>query len=340
MTHRRMTVALTLAVLLALAGSLAADVRSEQKTHVELGGALGKIVNIFGGKTAREGATSTVALKGTRKMTANDTTGQIVDLGEEKVYDLDIRKKTYTVTTFADLRRQMEEAQRKAEENARKEQLSQKPEAARDPNQKDVEVDFDVKNTGQAKTVNGFSTHETVVTVTVREKGKTIEQSGGMVMTSDLWLASRIAAMKEIADFDMQYAQKLYGPMVAGASAQDMAAAMAMYPMMKTALAKMSAEGDKIDGTPILTTVTMDAVKSADEMSEERKQGDAAPSPSAPPGGLGGRLLGGLAKKVAKKDDQPSSRATVMTATTEVLKVTTDVAAAEVAIPAGFKENK
>ena len=109
------------------------------------------------------------------------------------------------------------------------------------------------------------------MTITVREKGKTLEQGGGMVMTSDMWLAPKIAAMKEIADFDVRYAQKLYGTMIAGVSAEQMAAAMAMYPMMKQALGKMSAEGGKIDGTPILTTTTMDAVKSAEQIAEEAK---------------------------------------------------------------------
>ena len=46
------------------------------------------------------------------------------------------------------------------------------------------------------------------MTITVREKGKTLEQSGGMVLTSDMWLAPKIAAMKEIADFDVRYAQE------------------------------------------------------------------------------------------------------------------------------------
>ena len=41
-----------------------------------------------------------------------------------------------------------------------------------------------------------------MMTVTVREKGKTLEESGGMVLTSDMWLAPKIAAMKEVAEFD------------------------------------------------------------------------------------------------------------------------------------------
>jgi hypothetical protein len=304
---------------------------------------LGRMFNMFGGKSAREGVTSTIAVKGDRKVTTSDTTGQIIDLGEEKVYDFDLKKKAYTVTTFAELRRRMEEARKKADENARKEagREKEKP-AAADPNAKQVEIDFDIKNTGAKKTINGFETHETVMTITVREKGKTLEQGGGMVMTSDMWLTPKIAAMKEVADFDMRYAQKLYGTMIAGVSAEQMAAAMAMYPMLKPALGKMSAEGGKIEGTPIQTTTTMDAVKSAEQIAEEAKAGsdDSKPAPS---GGVSG-MLGGFAKKMAQKkmggDDANKERATFMTMTNEVLKVVTDVSPADVAVPAGFKENK
>ena len=177
------------------------------------------------------------------------------------------------------------------------------------------------------------------MTITVREKGKTLEQSGGLVMTSDMWLAPKIAAMKEIADFDLKYAQKLYGPMVAGISASQMAAVSAMYPMMKDAMAKMSAEGGKLDGTAIQTTVTMDAVKSAEQLAQESKA--AAESRADGGGGLSGRLGGMLAKKIGpKKDDAGKPRSTFMTMNTEVLKVATDVAPADVAVPAGFKESK
>jgi hypothetical protein len=341
MSPSRIAVALTCCLLLASVHSLNADVRIDEKTKFQLAGALGKIVNIFGGKSARDGVTSTVALRGDRKMTFNDTTGQIIDLSEEKVYDLDMKRKSYKVTLFADLRRQMEDAQKRAEASARQQPPGDRPpQAQQDPNQKDIEVDFDIKNTGQTKTMNGFNTHETIVTITVREKDKTIEESGGLIMTSDLWLAPTIAAMKEIGDFDVKYAQVLYGPMVAGASPQDMAAALAMYPMIKPALAKMTAEGGKIEGTPVMTTLTMDAVKSAEQLAEEQKQQQSADQPSSSGGGgLRGRLLDGLANKSQKKDE-PQARATFMTTTSEVLKVTTDVGANDVAIPAAFKLSK
>jgi sRNA-binding protein len=338
MKRIRTVAPIAIAVVALCSYDVRADVRADEKSKVEFAGMLGRMFNMFGGKAAREGVTSTVAVKGDRKATLNDSTGQIVDLQEEKIYDLDLKKKNYKVTTFAELRRRMEEARRKAEEDARKEQPREpeKP-AQRDPNQKEVEIDFSVKNTGQKKTVNGFDTHQAIMTIAVREKGKTLEQSGGMVLTSDMWLAPKIAAMKEVLDFDVRYAQKLYGSMT-GVSAEQMAAAMAMYPMMKDALGRMSAEASKLDGTPIQTITTMEAVKSAEQMAQEAKAGDDTPSTG---GGISGRLGGMLAKKIGPKKDEPGkTRSTFMTMNHEVLKVVTDVAPGDVAVPAGFKENK
>ncbi len=331
----RFRIVAVLLVIAAATASVSADVRSDQRVKFQLGGAIGKLVNMFGGKAARDGVTSMVAVKGDRKATMSDSGGQIIDLAEEKIYDLDMKKKTYKVTTFAELRKQMEEARREAEESAKREQAAEPGDtpAEKDPNAKEVEVDFDIKNTGASKTINGFDTKQTVVTVTVREKGKTLEQAGGLVMTSDLWLAPNAPSTRDLADFDRRYAEKLYGPMVAGASAQDMAMAMAMYPQMKPALDKMRAEGGKIDGTAILTTITMEAVKPAVAAGEEAK---AEPGPR--PRGLGG-MLGGLAKKAVKKDE-PAKNATILTTSVEMLKLTTDVEAASVALPAGFTQSK
>ena len=341
MNRMRLIAVLTLTALVLAPSAARADVKSDQKTKVEFAGMLGRMFNMFGGKGAREGLTTSVAVKGDRKATMSGDAGQIIDLAEEKIYDLDLKKKSYKVTTFAELRRRLEEARKKAEEVARKVagKGKDKP-AAADPDAKQMEIDFDVKNTGAKKSVNGFDTHQSIVTVTVREKGKTLEQGGGMVMTSDMWLAPKIAAMKEVADFDQRYAKQLYGTMMAGVSAEQMAAAMAMYPMMKQALGRMTAEGGKIEGTAVMTTTTMDAVKSAEQIAEEAKAGD-SDSKSGASGGVGG-LLGGFAKKMAAKkmggDDANTPRATVMTMTNEVLKVVTDVTAADVAVPAGFKE--
>jgi len=336
-----LSIACVACVLTLAPSTLSADVRTDQRVKFQLGGAIGKLVNMFGGKGAREGVTSMVAVKANRKVTMSDATGQIIDLAEEKIYDLDVKKKTYTVTTFAELRKQMEEAKRDAEKSAREERNSEpsKP-AEKDPNTKEYEVDFDMKNTGVSKNINGFSTKQTVVTITVREKGKTLNDAGGMVMTTDLWTAPNAPSTKDLAEFDMKYAQKLYGPMVVGASAQDMAMAMAMYPQIKPALDRMRAEGTNVEGTAILTDVKMEAVPpgSANQAAESLP---AAEEPKKK--GFGG-MLGGL-KKMAEQSEKGNSnskpqRAIIMTTSVEMVKLTTEVDAASVAMPAGYTEKK
>ena len=341
MNRTRIAAALTLCLLLGSARYLGADVRTEEKGLVKFEGTLGRVVNLFGGKGARDGVKSTVAVKGDRKIRLNDTVGQIIDLNEEKIYDLDVRKKTYTVTTFAELRRRMEEAQRKAQESARGAQPREQPsEPARDPNRVELEVDFDVKDTGEKKAINGFNTRQVIMTVALREKGKTLEEAGGIVLTTDMWLAPTIAAMNEIVQFDVRYAQKLQGPMVAGASAEEMAAVLAVYPGLTAGLGRMRAEGAKMDGTPILTTLTVESVKSAEQLAAEQKPAEESSTSSGTVGGL----LGGLARRRAARKDQapagPRARATFMTTTNEVLSVATAVAATDVAVPAGFKETR
>ena len=328
--------------VVSLGSSLSADVRTDQRVKFQLGGAIGKIVNIFGGKGARDGVTSVVAVKGNRKATMSDSNGQIIDLSEEKIYDLDIKKKTYTVTTFDELRRRMEEARRDAEKNAEREKPGEpsKP-AEKDPNAKEYEVDFDMKNTGATRSINGFDTKQTVVTITVREKGKTLNEAGGLVMTTDLWNAPNAPSTKDLAEFDMKYAQKLYGPMVVGASAQDMAMAMALYPQIKPALDKMRAEGTKVEGTAILTEIRMEAVPPG--AANQTAAAAPAPEPEQKKGRFGG-VMGGLKKmaeagKGSGSNDKPE-RAMIMTTSVEMLKLTTDVDAASVAMPAGFTEKK
>ena len=156
---------------------------------------------------------------------------------------------------------------------------------------------------------------------------------------ADLWLAPNAPSSKDLAAFDMKYAEKLYGPMVTGASAQDMAMALAMYPQIKPALDKMKAEGGKVDGTAIMTTMTMEAVPPG-------AANTTAPAAAAEPPakkGFGG-MLGGLKKmaeqqKAADPNAKPQ-RAMILTTSVEVLKLTPDVDAASVALPAGFREDK
>lgn len=314
--------------LLALAGPAVAEVKTREKSQVKIEGVIGRMVNLFGGKAAREGIVSTVAVKGNRKATVNDSTGQIIDLTDEKIYDLDMKKKTYEVTTFEELRRRMREAREKAQKDADKEP-GREPEKSGEP-QKEYEVDFDVKETGQKKSLAGYDTREVIMTITVREKGKTLVDGGGFVMTADSWLGPQIAALREVADFDQRYWKQLQGPEAMGMSAEQMAMVVAMYPMLKQASERLAKESPKLKGTPLATTTTFEAVKSKAQMSQQ------AEGTKSGGGGLGGML----ARKLAKKDGDDKPRATIFTVISETQEIATSVASTDIDLPAGFKEKK
>src|SRR4029450_5394236 len=113
-------IAILTVVVTCIAAAASADVRTEEKSQVKFEGGMGRMMSLFGGKAAREGIVTSIALKGDRKMSTTEPPAQPIDLSEEKVYELDLAKKTYTVTTFAEMRRQFEEARRKMAEQTAK----------------------------------------------------------------------------------------------------------------------------------------------------------------------------------------------------------------------------
>jgi hypothetical protein len=317
-----------LPLMMLAAAPVYAEVKTRDKTQVKFEGMLGRIYNLFGGKSAKEGVEGKTAVKGDRKATLNDTSGTIVDLSEEKVYDLDVKKKQYTVKTFEEMRQELRKAQENAKQQAQKEEPGQKEDPQKPT--KEYEVDFDVKETGQKKQIAGYDTKNTIVTVTVREKGRTLEEAGGFVMTTDMWLGPAIPQLKELAEFDLKFARQLQGPAVTAIPAEQMAAMMALFPLVSKATERMQKDAGKLSGTPLGTTTTFESVLSKDQLTEA--QASSAKS-------SGGGLSGMLARKIIKKEE-PKARTTIVTAHHEVLEVSTSVPPADLAIPADFKEKK
>ena len=114
----------------------------------------------------------------------------------------------------------------------------------------------------------------------------------------------------------------------AAASVEQLTAMVAMYPGLQKAMEKMKAESEKVntEGTSVATTLTITAWKSAQQVAQSEKE-------DAQPTGLGGFL----AKKMMKKGNPSDPRTNLMTSTTELLKITPDAGAPDVALPSGFK---
>jgi hypothetical protein len=322
-----------------IAPALRADVKTQERTVTNLAGMMGAAAGMFGGGAAKDGVISTLAVKGSRKLSINDTTGTIIDLAEQKVYTLDVKRKQYTVQTFDQRREQMNTLRDDAQRRSQQMPASNRQQAQ--DTAKQMETDFDLKETGQHKQIAGYDAHEVIMTVTTHEKGRKVEDSGGNVMTTAMWIAPKIAALDEIAQFDAKYAQLMYGPAAASSdpqqAAQQAAQMAAMYPSMAAMNERMAAERGKTAGTQLVATVTFEMVQSAEAV--KAAAGRASSSSGGGSGSGGSSGLGAiLGRRMGGDPSQP--RTTVMTTVRELVSIATATSAADVAIPAGYTEKK
>jgi hypothetical protein len=292
---------------------------------------------MFGGKAMKEGVVNTIAVSGDRMMKVTDQSGELIDLAAEKVYKIDFKGKSYKVQTFAEIRKEWEDDQAKMKEQAA---ASKEPADQPKGGEPQYEVDFSVDKTGERKTINGYDCQRFIMTIAMRQKGKKLEDGGGMVMTTDMWMGPKIPAMEEQWAFQQRYVKKVFGTDTETME-RDLAQVMAMNPQMKPGMERMNKETAKLDGTAILTTMKMESVVTAEQAQARADQ--PKPGIGGLPGGLGGMF--GKKKKAeeAPKEGQPaaagaSNRATILTTTTELLGVETSVAAADVEVPAGFRQ--
>lgn len=297
----------------------------EQKTQVKFGGVMGGVINVFGGKATHEGITTTTSVKGSKRVNRSGEGAELVDLDEEKVYRIDHKRKTYTVQTFDEIRKQFEDAQKQAAEREQgsKREKSDAPE---------WEVDVDVKETGEKQSINGFDARRVILTITAHEKGKKLEQSGGAVLTNDMWMAPKIAAYNEVAEFERKYAQALYGDLLSGSQGQQMAVLVAMNPAFQKVMKAMGSK--KLDGTAVKTVMTLETVAAPGQARE-----------SASDTSVAGAVVGGLLGKMKKRQegDKPASAAgrnRTFESTHELLSASGTASSDELVIPAAYKQRK
>jgi hypothetical protein len=334
---------LVAAVLLTLPALALAEATVEQKTQFQLAGAAGKVVNFFS-KTAREGLTTTTFVKGDRKLERSADSGELIDLAEEKVYTIDFGGKSYTVETFEQIRQRMREAMEKAREGAGKGQGKGQDKAEEQP--PEYEVDFDVNETGNKQTIAGFDCREVVATVVVRKKGMKLEEGGGAVLTSNMWLGPKIAALDEEAAFDLRYAKALrLQEMMDQQQMQALAAAFATNPALQEAMKKFRERKIDMKGSSVKTVMSLEAVA-------DPRQGATSGEESAAGGNEAskgiGNMLGKLGTTFGKKKSKEGAeakpatpgRSQVFTTTGELVRAVPEAEAADVTIPANFKQKK
>lgn len=263
-----------------------------------------------------------------RTETSSDVT--LVDLSQEKVFTLDPKKKTYTVTTFAEMRERLESAM----ETGRMTQDQNQDPAQGAEAGSDVSATTDVRvtETGRTETIDGHDCRQFLLELDVTLESEQQGQSGTMTMLTELWVAKDVPGMDEVQDFQRRMAEKLGTPALAkqmfggdGPQQNPFGGEVDME--------RMAAEMQKIDGFPLRTVVYFGS-------------GDAARKEAMGEKPAGGGGFGALMKKMTLPggaggggDEQSGEGAVMMRVTTETKKIETKaIDPKRFAVPSDYRQ--
>jgi hypothetical protein len=255
--------------------------------------------------------TTTTMVHGNQKAVVGKDSTEITDLDRETITRIDNVHKTYTVTTFAQMRqaianmpKQMEQAQEQVKQ-AQPQQAAQQPKT-------DLKTSFEVsaKNTGVSKEVNGLTAQEQVVTMQMHITDPNAPPTEAVnsvtyVITTDTWIAPDPPEVKEIQDFDLRMGQKLMAGVDLSAFKSQMTqnAGMAQLfggqPGSAEAMAQMGKEMAKLKGTRVMEVTSMGGAGSGPGVTPAQNAGQTAPAPGNGSGAVAGQVATDTAAQTA-----------------------------------------
>ena len=344
-----------LCAAMALPGLMLADF-SYNQTSQTTGGAMAEMLKMAGAfsKQAREPIRTTVAVKGNRMFHGSEQHTQIIDLDTETFTDVNHDRKTYSVMTFAEMTKAIQDAMA----------------SMKDQPKTDSEIKVSVKETGSTKVIGGLDAKEMVMTFDVQARDPKTGQTATMQMTNDMWMVPKIDGYDEVREFYKKMGQKM---------AWTPGATQTMGPGSEYArgFAEAAKQAAKLDGVPVLQVMRFGSKDADAALAQQQgavQQGTAQQRPPQQPqqqketekpsvssalgGALGGRLggLGGFGRKKKAAQEEPKEQpkpeaapaqqpegapagGALMELTTETANFSTaSVDSAKFSVPAGYKK--
>lgn len=274
---------------------------------------------------------------------------EIVRLDQDKIYSLNPAKKTYTETTFAEMRAKMQEAM----EAMNKGQASQQ-QATSGVDESQCEWSdpkSDVKRTGEKVLIAGFQAEHVTVTATQSCTDKKTGQVCDFGLALDQWVAPDFQASSEAQAYQRAYAEKLG---LGTASSRDFAeraqSSFGRYKGLWGELGKRMASLN-LKGYPVKSGFSLGV---GGPQCQSTQQTQAQGGPQSPPPSIGGALggaLGGMFGK--KKQPEPAQQQAapppamagglmpLMSMGTELVSISRDAVAAQTfEVPGDYKKTK
>jgi hypothetical protein len=256
--------------------------------------------------------TTTTMVHGNQKAVVGKDYTEITDLDRETITHIDTLHKTYSVVTFDQMRqafanmpKQMEQAQEQAKEAQAQQPAQQQPKS-------DLKTSFDVsaKNTGVTKEVNGLTAQEQVVTMQMHITDPNAPSTEAVnsvtyVITTDAWIAPDPPEVKEIQDFDLRMGQKLMAGVDMSAWKAQMGQNTGMtqlfggQPGSAEAMAQMAKELSKLKGTRVMEVTRMGASGTGPTAAQNTAQAAPAAAPASGSGSVAGQVATDTATQTA-----------------------------------------
>lgn len=314
----------SIALILMLQQVARADASYEHTTQIT-GGQLVSMLKNFAliskqMKQMTEPSSEITMVHGNQKAIVSKDYTEIWDLDKEQIVHIDNTKKSYSVMTFADMRKalaempaRMAQMQEQMKEQQAKMQQAQSQAPAIPPNLQ-FATSVDVKDTGLTKMVDKYNAKQQILTMKLivtdtNNPGTNITYS----FTDEIWTTADLPAeMKEVQDFDKRFGEKMMQGMdlkdmlssmqnMRNGSQMAMAQMFGAKPGAADAFAQMQKELAKITGTRIIEITRMGGTGTGID------QGTGAAAngtPAQPPSGSS------VAGQVAKSTAQSTSQAT------------------------------
>lgn len=271
---------------------------------------------------------------------------EIVRLDQDKMYSVDNKKKTYTETTFAETRAQMEKISQQMQEA---QAAQQRGTSGVDDSQCEwSEPKADVVRSGEQATIAGHQAERVTVTATQSCKDKKTGQVCDFGLVLDQWVAPDFKASEEAQAYQLAFAQKMG---LATSGSRDFAErAESMFGRYQGLWGEVSNKMRDVKGYPVKLSFGLGVGGPQCQSTQEMQAGGQQPS-TASPASLGEALGGALGGMFGKKKAAPAPEAaappaqlpgglfSLMGMSTELVSVSTDkVDPQSFEPPAGYKK--
>jgi hypothetical protein len=350
----RFPVVFASATLAALAlGAAHADVTVKERIAVE-GQGLMAMANMSG--------TSTTAISGRRARTENDMqmesrlvrmfahgagqSTEIVRLDEDKVFEIDPKKRTYKEESLAARRARLQQAAEQAKQQQEKQPA---PTGIDESDCEWSEPTADVKRTGAKAVIAGFDAEQVSIVAKQSCKSKKTGAVCDVALLLDEWIAPGFAMSDEVTKYRTAYAQQMG---LAGGGRDVTERAEAMFGRYKGAWQQIAAKMKDVKGYPVKTSFSLGLGGAQCQNgggSSSQTSSDSDSHTSQNPAALASQIAGSLFKK-KKPAPAPETAATPSAASvsglyvplsisSELLAVSEDSLPADTfEVPAGFKK--